>query len=165
MKISLTHACKQGATRKINNTFSRTSYGINILLQMIDCISVHLLFFPKAMTFKKCNGRSSDLFYFLRPSHSDVLEQWQGEFQKADFRTYSYGYSFGFSPNSLFILPLLEEQKPNARQMYINFHDRNHENDSYCNDLQKIFYYNWNDSLRWLNKDCMLLHRVTSPFR
>ena len=102
--------CKQGAKRKFDNMIHRTSYGRSILIICVDIILVHLLFFPKAMTCIDYKGRSSDLFYFLRPSHSPEANSGIGR-SKSFFRTYSYGYSFGFTPNSLFISFLCYEDR------------------------------------------------------
>ncbi len=102
--------CKQGAKRKSYNMTQRTSYGRSILLICIDIIFVHLLFFPKAMTCIDYKGRSSDLFYFLRPSHPLEANSGIGR-SKSFFRTYSYGYSLGFTPNSLFISILCYEDR------------------------------------------------------
>jgi len=101
--------CKQGAKRKFHNMTQRTSYGRLILLICVAIIFVHLLFFPKAMTGIDCKGRSSDLFYFLRPSHPPEANSGIG-CSKSIFRTYSYGYSLGFTPNSLFISILNYEE-------------------------------------------------------
>jgi len=60
-----------------------------------------IAFIPKAMI----NDRKWQVFwltFFLRPSHSGFMEQWQ-EFQKVCIKAYSCGYSSGFTPDSLLV--------------------------------------------------------------
>ena len=59
---------------------------------------IHDTFSPESITLA-VRGRSSDLFPFVRPSHLVGSDR---KMARSLFETYSYGYSPGFSPDSLF---------------------------------------------------------------